>query len=191
MPGRDLTRALAALAALAGCASSPAPRARSIDQAITDGHGGWIELELAGAGEVHGELIAVDPDAVRVLELGRLRVVPRAAIGAARLWPWDPQADAIAVWGVVGLLSTPSHGYFLMASAPVWLITTAMFAAFESRASILAYPASSWAQLAVWARFPQGMPPGLDPAALVHQARHAPPVPVGPPATVPPAAAGR
>ena len=176
-----------AVVALAGCASSPAPQARSIEQAITDGHGGWIELTAAGSPAVHGELIAVEADAVRVLQLGQLIVVPRATITAARLWSWDPDAGDVAGWGVAGLLSTPSHGFFVVVSAPVWLIVTTVTAAVESRSSILAYPRASWTQIAVWARFPQGMPAGLRPGDLVRQDRRAAPAPPGDPGPVAPA----
>lgn len=69
-----------------------------------------------------------------------------------------------------------------MISAPIWLITTAITASVQARAPLLRYPDDGWDKLAIWARFPQGTPPGVYAGDLVQQRR-----PPAPPA-VPPAA---
>lgn len=196
MPIRDLVRALAIAAALAGCAFNPDPRTRPIDTAIRDGRGGWIVITLASGVRLEGELISVDRDAVRVLTTLGLVPLPQREITAAKLWAWDPKIDGVVVWGSLGTASTVSHGFILIFSAPVWLLTTTVVASIESRHPRLEYPDHGWAELGHWARFPQGLPPGLRGDDLIHQdrapvgtqpAQHGPP---GAPAPSPGAGSG-
>ncbi|HMG24646.1 MAG TPA: hypothetical protein VK607_25090 [Kofleriaceae bacterium] len=181
MPARDLVLALAAT----GCAFNPDPRTRPIDKVALDGHGGWIVVTRRSGAETAGELIAVDPDAIRVLTPAALVAIERPAIVRARLWAWDAEHGGYALWGTAGTLSTVSHGFFLILSAPVWVLTTTITSSVESRASIVDYPDHGWDKLAVWARFPQGMPPGLHGNDLVRQ-RRPPPGPPAPPPPPPP-----
>lgn len=172
MPIRDLVVALAlAAGGLTACAINPDPRTRPIDTAVRDGRGGWIVVTLASGVELEGELISVDSDAVRVLTtLGLVPVAP-SEVAAARLWAWDPIIGGTIVWGGLGTASTVSHGFFLIFSAPVWVLTTTLVASIESRQPRLAYPDHSWSEVSRWARFPQGMPAGLHGNDLIHQDR--------------------
>lgn len=165
---RDL--ALAAVAA-AACASNPDTRGRTLERAVTDGHGGWIVVQLSSGAEASGELIAADSDAIRVLTSVGLLVVPPREVASARLWAWDAQLGDTIVWGTVGTVSTISHGFFLVFSAPVWIGATSLITAIESRKPIVDYPEHGLVDLARWARFPQGMPRSLHSGDLIDQAR--------------------
>ncbi len=171
---------------LIACASNPDPRRRSVEVAQRDGHGGWVIVERASGPSITGELIAVAPDAISVLDGERLLTVPRARVRRAELWPWDPQEGKLLGWGGAGTISTLSHGVLLLATAPLWLLTTAVVTINESTASELIYPHDRWEDLVKWARFPQGLPPGVAAAALIHQDRT--PAPALPPEPVPPPA---
>lgn len=187
-------RSLALLLAVAACASSPDPRGtRSVDQVARDGHGGWIIVTARHGAEIAGELIAIDPGAIRVLGSTGLISIARSDVESARLWAWDGEYGRLVAWGGLGTASTISHGYFLVISAPIWIITTAITAAVESRAPLLHYPDDGWDKLAIWARFPQGTPPGVFAGDLVQQHRTPPapaPAPPAPSPALPPPAAG-
>ena len=168
-------RDLAIAGVLAGCATNPDPRSRSIEHVVQDGHGAWIDVTLRGGGHQSGELIAVDGAGMKILILGPyLQVIQLAQtqVASAELWAYETEQNSWLTWGLLGTATTVSHGYFLMFSAPLWLLTTSIVAATESRGSLTKYPEEAkWLQLAIWARFPQGVPPGLPDDALIHQVR--------------------
>jgi len=159
---------IVALATLAGCASSQAPAGylpNSADEALSSVRGGWAVLELHGGGQVSGELLAIGPDTVHVLSSGGGQVgVPRAGVVSARVEAHGGGGGAVGMWGALGTLSTLSHGFFAVLSAPIWLLTTAFAAPAASRVGFRSYPRLSWEELSAYARFPQGLPSGYGSA---------------------------
>jgi hypothetical protein len=177
---------------VAGCASSGAPAGflREARGAQSDARGGWASVELAAQpGEsatrkLQGELIAATEDAL-IVEIptqagaSRLRLA-RAEIRSARVTGYETTPGPLAVWGTLGTLSTLSHGFILIFSAPVWIVTASVSAAVESRGAMIDYPDSTKRTLpdgtavqvpldltafAIYARFPQGAPgpPSVEP----------------------------
>lgn len=152
---------LAAVLAMA-CAGNTAPEGflPTKAQAQTSAYGGWIELEVARQ-RVEGELLAVTADSVWVLTAQGVRVVPTASVTSGKLTAYQSQASAISGWTVLGVLSTASNGIVLVFTAPLWVITGTVAGSHESRAPVRTVPERRWADLAGFARFPQGMPPGV------------------------------
>ena len=64
------------------------------------------------------------------------------------------------------MVTTISNGVFLLLTAPAWLITGLVAAGNESHAPLRDVPPLAWAELAAYARFPQGLPPGIDLAEI-------------------------
>ncbi|MGE5182554.1 MAG: hypothetical protein ACM31C_10850 [Acidobacteriota bacterium] len=170
MRARDL-----AIVALAACAANPDPRSPSPEQMASQAYGGWIVIHTADRQEVSGELIALDAERVYLLPAagGHLHWVKRAAVTDAALYEYE--AGGFGAWGLLGSLSTASHGYFLVFSLPIWVLSSTITNAAESHHVILHYPATGWDEIARWARFPQGLPPKLQ-------------LPEGPPGVTPPSA---
>jgi len=165
--------ALAVAGALAsGCAHSPpAPRGwlPEADATVTDAFGGWIAVEIGREKpptRVSGELIAVGTDTVLVFAGDQLVGLPRAAITKATLAGYDIEAEVLAQWATLGSLSTLSHGVGFIISLPVWLIAGVTSTSSAARAPLLEYPKRSWAEIAAYARFPQGLPAGVDRSTL-------------------------
>ena len=154
----------------AGCARNPAPAhwLPTADAAQYSAFGGWIVLEYAATNASllpGGELIAVGRDSVFVLPpAGTVTAIPKAAIQRATVAAFDAQWGRLAVWTLVGSLSTLSHGVGLLISLPVWVIGGSLATASASRAPLL--DAEAWRDVQKFARFPQGLPPGLDRARL-------------------------
>jgi hypothetical protein len=168
MRNRERRWTAAALLAmtLAGCATNPAPRSwrPAPKEAQRSIRGGWIALERKQPAKerVEGELIAVDDDALHVLTAEGLRAVPRAEVRKAKLVGYGDESGALGAWVGIGTLSTLSHGGFLVLTAPLlWLLGGGSAAADESRAGFIRE-----AEFHAYARFPQGLPPGLDLATL-------------------------
>jgi len=151
---------------LAGCASNPAPQTWRPEprEAQRSVRGGWIALDCKEPAKrrVEGELIAVDDDALHVLTAEGLRAVPRAEVRKARLVGYGDESGALGAWMALGTLSTLSHGAYLILTAPLlWLTGGGASVADESRGGFIPE-----AQFRAYARFPQGLPPGLDLATL-------------------------
>ena len=168
-----------ALAGLSACASSSAPSGYLGDAKSeqTDAFGGWIEVDLKerSRGTIHGELIAVQRDTVFVLagqsSRPRLVGVSTAEIRDLKLRGYDPKSSRYATWAVLGALTTPSHGMFLAVSLPLWIIVGTASAAVQSQSADLRVPEFAFADLRVHARFPTGIPEGLDRSSLTTKPR--------------------
>ena len=186
MRNRDtLLIAAALVASVAGCLRNPDPAPRRMSEVLIDTHGGYAVVVVRGAAERSGELIAIDDHDVWILERANLLHVPLAQVSKLDVHPYAVSTGAITGWGVLGTLSTVTHGYFLILSAPVWIISSVAIGAGHSRTAVVRYPGDSWQQAAEWARFPQGMPPGMSATELIHGRPTIPATPRAPPATNP------
>jgi hypothetical protein len=79
---------------------------------------------------------------------------------------YDSKASGLAAWSVLGTLSTASHGVGLVLTAPIWVIAGVASTAKQTRAGHLVYPRRTASAFGAYARFPQGLPAGIDRAAL-------------------------
>jgi hypothetical protein len=157
----------AALALLAACASTTAPQNWLPNAAETQiqGFGSWISLTIDGdtlKTTLDGELIAIEQHTVLVLTCDSLFAVNQEEISAAKLTSYYSGASLLALWTVLGVLSTPSHGWFMGLTVPLWVITGSVSSAGQSYAPQKKYPKLSWYELRQYARFPQGLPPEVD-----------------------------
>jgi hypothetical protein len=128
--------------------------------------GGWVRVQdRAGTPTVvyEGELIAVDADTVHVL-YDRLVSLPRASFCCITVTTFATDYSPVTLWGIAGTLSAASHGWGLILSAPVWGLVATGAAVSASRAPRVV--STDPAVLRPFARFPQGIPPGLDRATL-------------------------
>jgi hypothetical protein len=156
--------------ACAGCARNSAPEGwlPKPAEAQAGAYGGWIELSYDQATEqrADGELIAVSADSVWVLSQDQALVIPTTAVKAGKLTAYAAQKGSLTLWTVVGTLSTISNGGFLLFTAPMWIIGGSLAVGGESRAPERKSPSLAWGELAPFARFPQGMPEGIDLSTL-------------------------
>ena len=173
---RALPLAVLAFVPALGCAHNPAPPAWrvSVAEAASRPRGAWIELTLRGGvpPTVAGELLAIDAKGIHVLtQGGAVTALPgdvtKAAIGVHR----NQRSDA-TMWTVLGTLSTLSHGGFLVLTAPLlWGVGGGAATASESHSGV----EESLRDARKYARFPQGLPEGLDLAAMPPLAGIGPP----------------
>jgi hypothetical protein len=156
------------LAAAAGCYHSSAPPGwlPSPVQAQREAFGSWIRVQGRPNTEplAHGELIAVDTDSVHVLADGRLVSLARAMLCCAEVTTYRMDLSELQVWSVLGLVSTASHGFVLILTAPMWIIAGTAATANASYAPRIV--STDPVVLQPFARFPQGIPAGLDRSTL-------------------------
>ena len=162
---------LAAALVCLGCAGTSVPKAwlPTPREAQTTAFGGWIDLVYTEANErrrVAGELIAASADSVWILNQREGLVIPTAAVDSAKLFAYAPRTDDITGWAIAGTVSTISNGVFLLFTAPMWIIGGSLAGRSEIRAAQRNHPPLDWVGIAPFARFPQGMPEGVELAAL-------------------------
>lgn len=159
---------LAPLLCAVACASNPAPEGflPSPALAVRDVYGGWIEVTVSAGrhdSTIAGELIAARADTVWILpDSGPVAVVSTSSVKHGRVARYTSQAGAIAGFTALGVVSTISNGFLLGITAPLWIITGIVASSNESHAPLAAVPPHVWTDLAAFARFPQGLPAGID-----------------------------
>lgn len=159
---------------VSGCASTSAPDAwQSTAQTMQqEAYGAWIDVRFASptdtvqTSRMRGELVAVGDDSLWVLPLeGTLQSVSRATTSQVQLTTFDSNWGYLATWTALGTLSTISHGFGLILSGPVWILGGSAVAGNQSYKPIFENPDTE--VLRRYARFPQGLPPGVSRKELV------------------------
>jgi len=141
----------------------------------TPGPGGWVptiekaKYEVYGAWTVvnqresrnEGELIAAENSMIYLLTSEGLIQIPVSEITSLTIVPYKENKTAALV-SILGFVSTLSHGGWLIISAPIWLISGILNARTESASGILNRDTININELKKFARFPQGIPAGID-----------------------------
>jgi len=157
---------------LNSCAPSYAPTnwLPNTDQIQKESFGGWLTLSIVDSisntdFQIEGELISTDSEYVYVLSDSVINVVSKLYVTNSILEIDDKNTDAYAGLAVLGTLSTISNGYYLIFSAPMWIIGGSAAAGGESRRDryVKEFPSYTyWDEIQNFSRFPQGLPPNLN-----------------------------
>jgi hypothetical protein len=152
---------------LVGCASNRAPKGwlPDAEHAQVQSFGAWIQIECqidSSEMEAEGEFIAAAEDTVFILTPDSLLAVAINQIMRARLYTYDAKQGELALGTIVGSLSTASHGWILIVSFPLWIVTGSISTVAQSWLPVEKLPPKSWHELRKFARFPQGLPNHLD-----------------------------
>ena len=165
---------------LAGCAVSYAPRGwlSTPGASQVDTRGAWARVELGtwicdtcNERETiyQGELIAIYRDTIFMFS-DKLVAFPRESISSISLARYTQQHGPYIIWTLLGTASTISHGFFLLGTAPLWIVTGTIAAASVSKEPLvrpkateaLRYNRATFRSLGMYARFPQGLPDYVD-----------------------------
>lgn len=158
---------------MVSCIATPGPKGwlPTPKEALSDAYGAWMIVEYSsesGKKTAEGEFIAVEKNKVYLLAGISLEEIPTHEVQHVTFATYKEERIA-SVWAVLGLLSTASHGYFAAASAPIWLLTGIFNAAAESTSGVTKSDAIAWEEIRKYARFPQGIPQGMDLRQLKHK----------------------
>jgi hypothetical protein len=193
MRTRELVAAVVIAAFATACVENPDPRRPTIEKMQRTGIGGWVVATSRAGWQVAGELISATPQFIHVLRVGQpgpaLVYLKTSEVARAEVYTYESEGG-LGVFTVLGTLSTMSHGFLLVLTAPVWIIAGSIAIASETRHVHLDYPEDETLEdISHWARFPQGIPPNVDEEALLvpRVNRHKPSVPLTPAPVEPPA----
>jgi hypothetical protein len=151
-----------------GCASRLAPDnwLSTPEQARTEAYGAWVYIEYAPVSRVllaEGELLAIDSDSLFVLSHSGLIAIASDQLVMLKLDAYESNSEQLASWTVLGTISTLSHGLFLVATAPGWILLGSAATAAQSYNPREEYnsridPKLELISLRKYARFPAGLP---------------------------------
>jgi hypothetical protein len=117
---------------------------------------------------LEGELIAVQKDSIFILRNSdRLEGFAAEEVRSVHLQSYNPKLGTVTLWTLSGVASTVSHGFILIISLPVWIATGSLSGVAISASAHEKTEPEGWDALACYARFPQGMPAGLDRTGLI------------------------
>lgn len=105
-----------------------------------------------------GELLAVDGEHLWLRVENKEFPLPRLDVQSVELELYPSKASDTAIWTGVGTASTLTHGWFLVLSAPIWLITGITSTVSASKEGTVVLEQPDLDLLRQYARFPQGMP---------------------------------
>jgi hypothetical protein len=161
---RELLAVLLLAPWLTGCGTMHAPRGTvpAAHAAGSDAWGGWIRVVSVDGRRDQGELIAVSADSLWLLVGAVPLAIAAERVRSAEVTGWDSRPGDVVGLAALGTLSTISNGAFLLLTAPAWIVTGAVASSAQAAQSRISAGGADLQRLAVYARFPAGLPPGLD-----------------------------
>jgi hypothetical protein len=146
--------------------SSCAPLAYlpTIDKIGESQYGAHIHIRSTEKKSFDGELIAVTNDCVYVLctnEGRRLDSIARNRIIDFRLQFAQTKAGLYSAFIPLSAVVTLAHGWWLLISMPVNVITTSIIAIDSNESNTINKKSILWSDLSMYARFPQGIPENI------------------------------
>jgi hypothetical protein len=151
---------------LGGCARTEIPSGLSAPSDAIREVFGAIAVVRLDSSTARGELLAVAPDTLFLIDGEIFRAVGKqdAREVTVFLQEYPLTTGAIVGTTLLGTLSTVSNGLGLVITAPLWLITgtvTGIAASADANNGDFRYPDGPWPELGKFARFPQGLPRGV------------------------------
>lgn len=182
---RGMAMAMVAVMFAAACVHNPDPRAPSPREMESSPFGSWIVVVDQRGGVTSGELISIEPNVIRVqvwtVEIksrvpdphkghrvehvparpGDLVAIARRDVREAELYKYDSES-----FGIAGGIGIAQSVFQLWLTLPLWIIALSATSYAENAHVLIAYPDHPLDDMAMWSRFPAGMPATLDPATL-------------------------
>jgi hypothetical protein len=115
---------------------------------------------------MHGELLAISPESlwIRVLPDSGY-VIARTAVSSGKITWFAAQPNRVIGFTALGVLSTITNGWLLIVTTPAWILTGTFSRYGDLRGAERDLPADfnrPNVDLSAVARFPQGIPRGMD-----------------------------
>jgi hypothetical protein len=156
------------LSALFLCSCSPAIYLSKPENIDVNRYGSYIKVVRTAGANIKGELIAVDSTKLVILEtLSKGIVLSFVPVGEIKRFKLRYAKPRNYGWSIpVFAAATISHGWFAIISLPVNIMVTSIVTATGATAFTSKNRDISYRDLSMFARFPQGIPPGIDLSTL-------------------------
>lgn len=152
---------------LSQCESAKAPRGavpKRKEVAMT-AFGGWMTLSFWDSTRqtVQGEFIALSKDTVYIMIAGEVDALSKAEVREGRIVFFKTETSNYGIWTALTILLSLSNGYFSIITGPLTFLTGIATTVGEAtRINYYEYPTHDWTVLRKFARFPQGIPAGIQ-----------------------------
>jgi len=173
---RNLILILFSAILISGCATTYAPSdwLPDTDEIQKEAYGGWMTLivqpdsliEQDAYLQYDGEFISSDENNVYLLA-DSLYIIPKENISSGVLEIDEKNSVEYGLWTFGGFIATISSGFYLIFTAPFWLITGIPATIGESNRDRYEYDKENtdslyWEDIQKFARFPQGLPDNVE-----------------------------
>ena len=148
------------------CASIHSPQGwlPTLSEVQSQAFGGWTSIEYQSAGETKsssGELLAMQEGRLFILNESGVSEIFVSEVQRIQLEIFKEERIA-GLWAILGVLSTASHGGWLLLTAPIWIISGIGFSSGESKTGLMEFQGPPSEEIKKFARFPQGLPKNID-----------------------------
>ncbi|MFH1526805.1 MAG: hypothetical protein ABIG69_09165 [Bacteroidota bacterium] len=150
-----------------GCASVKAPYnwLPEPEYTVKELYGAWITIEIQNEpNTIGGEFIAFQNDSLFVFTSQGIPSISREKVVNVVIDLYQRETNKVALWSILGTLSTISHGFFLGISAPIWIISGISSGVSASHGGLFEKdnPSNEWLEsMKKFSRFPNGLPPSI------------------------------
>ncbi len=163
----SVTYLLVVAIVLSGCKTMKAPKGvvPNRKDMMVQAYGAWFYTTDLGPRQpqTEGELIAISADSVYVLDGDTLKTFVLKDIQRARVIAFNNQSSSYTLWTSLLAVGTLANGAFASFTLPLTLAVGIPTTIAEAkRQNFFEYPLHDWNQLGKFARFPQGLPQGLN-----------------------------
>lgn len=137
-----------------------------------DVYGAWITLRLDDTDDYYflgGEFIGYEQKTVLLLNENGLSKIAIEDIKEAIIDLYKRETSSLTWWTLGGCVASVTHGWFLIISMPVWLVSGIINSAIASHSGRFAEenPDDDWFEAVKrYSRFPGGIPKNIDLHAL-------------------------
>ena len=130
------------------CAATHAPQGwlGSAVNLQNDPYGGWLTVKTTTKAKLAGEFIAISDDSIFVAN-ETFFAIAKSDIKSARLAVYNSNAGAMGGLTALGTMATLSNGFFLVFTAPLWIIGGSAAAGARSFEPIVDHPKKEWEPL--------------------------------------------
>ncbi|MBX2965292.1 MAG: hypothetical protein KF845_04040 [Cyclobacteriaceae bacterium] len=150
---------------IAGCRTPQyLPTPDTIDVNV---YGSYIKIQPLLVSEIKGELIAIDTDTITVLTKDAKECVTIPVKDVLNFTLKYARPKKRYWWSIpASLPAAGMHGFYFPVSLPVNLLVTVSVTASSENAFRYSEADMTYDKLRMFARFPQGIPPGIDRASI-------------------------
>ncbi|MCR9290604.1 MAG: hypothetical protein NXI23_24800 [Bacteroidetes bacterium] len=129
-----------------------------------------LKAEIDGKSKILGEIIEVNSEAIMILPIDKntntIMTIPKDKIQNADIIiaSTSDNPTGISTWAGLINLAPAGHGWFMILSVPINLVTTISIGSDAAKGTYrMKYPKNvSWNQMSKFARFPQGIPDHIN-----------------------------
>lgn len=105
-------------------------------------------------------------DTVHILAQDSIIAINIVKITKGRLVTYDARGSVIGAWTALGAVSCVSHGVAGGISMPVWILVGSIATSAQGYSAVQSHPPVAILKFRQYARFPQGLPDGIDLTSL-------------------------